>query len=118
MERTLGSPLTTHVLDTSRGEPAHGLALTVYRLNGDDEVVVSNGACDSNGRVSSLVCDQSMWDTGLYKIRFNTADYFTSKGDECFYPYCDITFIVKDIKAHYHVPLLISPFGYTTYRGS
>lgn len=119
MERTIPCPLTTHVLDTSRGQPAHGLSLALFRLSdGGGEVEVSKETCDINGRVGALIRDQSVWNTGTYKIRFYTGEYFVGKGDDYFYPFCDVTFIVKDAKAHYHVPLLISPFGYTTYRGS
>lgn len=112
------SPLTTHALDTSTGRPAAGLALELYRREDDDtESLLHKCCCDSNGRVSSLI-SQSAWIAGVYRIRFMTEQYFALTNTECFYPYCDVTFTVRNKDSHYHVPLLISPFGFTTYRGS
>lgn len=112
-------PLTTHVLDVSEGQPAEGLSGTLFQISdGDEAVKVCDWQCDNDGRVNELIRDRSRWQTGVYRIRFNTEDYFVSKGKDCFYPYCEVTFSIKDIDSHYHVPLLISPFGYSTYRGS
>lgn len=116
----MGCPLTTHALDTASGEPAAGLALTVYRLSkiGERPFVITEATCDSNGRVPDLIPDPpSQWELGDYRIRFFTREYFALKSVDCFYPYCDVTFTITNTSSHYHVPLLISPFGYSTYRG-
>ena len=106
--------LTTHALDTSKGTPATGLMITLYK---DEDKELLTTRCNQDGRVSNM-CEGETWTAGVYKIRFFTKDYFTGQGKECFYPHCDVTFEVSDASAHYHVPLLVSPYGYSTYRGS
>lgn len=114
----MSSPLTTHALNTSTGTPASGLQLNLYRIMADGtEVEIAKASCDDNGRVTNLLKEDD-WHASDYRIRFFTRDYFATYGQNCFYPHCDITFTVSDISVHYHVPLLVSPFGYTTYRGS
>ncbi|CDF36094.1 unnamed protein product [Chondrus crispus] len=114
----MGSPLTTHVLDTSVGRPAAGLRLAVFRHNEDGtEQCLKEGICDQNGRVTDLLTSED-WRAGVYRIRFFVQEYFDSTKAECFYPHCDVTFTVKETASHYHVPLLLSPYGYSTYRGS
>lgn len=112
------SPLTTHVLDTSTGRPAVGISLQLFRVQeGHPDELLSTAATDGNGRVTNLIAS-SAWAVGVYRLRFDTKSYFSAKEKECFYPFCDITFVVKELESHYHVPLLLSPFGYSTYRGS
>jgi len=112
------SPLTTHALDTSTGCPAVGLQLSLFRQSSDgSEVELKKATCDQDGRVKSFV-DPSDWIPATYRIRFMSGRYFKEQGKDYFYPHCDVTFIVKDTSTHYHVPLLLSPFGFTTYRGS
>lgn len=116
----MSSPLTTHVLDTSSGAPAAGMLVTLFKLEEDgSENHLAESETDVDGRVSNLFEDnQSDWAPAVYRLRFKTKEYFEEKGMECFYPHCDVVFTVKDIASHYHVPLLLSPYGYTTYRGS
>lgn len=114
----MSSPLTTHVLDTSIGQPASYVSLALYRQEeNENQELLARAVTDENGRVAKLI-DSSVWREGLYRLRFDTKSYFARSGKECFYPYCDVTFVVRDKEAHYHVPLLLSPYGYSTYRGS
>lgn len=109
--------ISTHILDTSRGRPAAGVAVTLLREQPDGGLaVVKTGTTDDDGRVKGLVEGQPA--TGLYAIRFGVAEYFTRLGVESFYPSVEVRFVVKSATEHYHVPLLLNPFGYSTYRGS
>ena len=112
------SPITTHVLDTSQGRPAAGIGVELFRLTDDDALKVGNGQTDSDGRVTGGLIQAGDFRPGVYRIRFATQDYFQQLGCESFYPEVSITFVVAAGEEHYHVPLLLSPFGYSTYRGS
>jgi 5-hydroxyisourate hydrolase len=101
------SGISTHVLDTATGRPAAGIKVRL--LFGDD--AVGSGITDDNGRIQSLL---STLRSGTYSMLFDTGDYFT----DSFYPEVSVSFIVRDPSANYHIALLLSPFGYTTYRGS
>jgi 5-hydroxyisourate hydrolase len=114
-----GNTISTHVLDTARGTPAVGVFVVLERL--DDEglpIAVGKGTTDANGRVSDLLTSGGELDAGVYRLRFATRDYFDASERETFFPEVAITFRVTRGPQHYHVPLLISPFGFTTYRGS
>uniref|UniRef100_A0A7S0G3L5 5-hydroxyisourate hydrolase n=1 Tax=Rhodosorus marinus TaxID=101924 RepID=A0A7S0G3L5_9RHOD len=110
------SPLTTHILDTSTGLPAEGVEVSLFRI-ADREVLAARARSDKDGRCPRLL-SHGQPILGTYKIRFEVADFFAKSGSSCFYPYVEIVFNILDATQHYHVPLLISPFGYTTYRGS
>lgn len=103
------STITTHILDTSLGQPARSVAVTLTDNNGK---IVGRGTTDSDGRVRDLVGDDIP--SGRYRLTFATGEYFKGKS---FYPEVSVDFIIESGQ-HYHVPLLISPFGYSTYRGS
>jgi 5-hydroxyisourate hydrolase len=103
--------LSTHVLDTSAGRPAAGLRVTVESADGS---VLAEGVTDEDGRIAPLAGDLAAED---HVLRFDTGGWFASQGVTAFYPAVVITFAVGD-DDHYHVPLLLSPFGYSTYRGS
>jgi 5-hydroxyisourate hydrolase len=108
--------ITTHVLDTSRGRPAAGVSVTLERLSGAaDWTVVGAGRTDDDGRLVALAGTVA---AGTYRLVFDTAAYFHADGRRAFYPHVSIAFEVGESEAHCHVPLLLSPFGYTTYRGS
>ena len=109
------SPITTHVLDTSRGKPAARIAVALEFL-ADGWQIVGGGLTDADVRNSSLV-DGNI-EKGIYRLTFLTGKYFEALGIESFFPEVSIVFRVDDPKSHYHVPLLLSPFGYSTYRGS
>jgi 5-hydroxyisourate hydrolase len=105
--------VTTHVLDTSAGRPAAGIAVRLEAKRGSGWTDAANGTTDQDGRVRDLGDVLP----GTYRLRFDVAPYFGARGGMTFFPVVEITFVVADAD-HYHVPLLISPFGYSTYRGS
>jgi 5-hydroxyisourate hydrolase len=113
----LTSPITTHVLDTAAGRPAAGIEV---RLSSRDASgtwrEIGSGTTDGDGRVGDLLTDTL--ESGEYRLRFETGVYFDRLGVAAFYPHVDVTFSVADPSQHYHVPILLNPFGYSTYRGS
>lgn len=112
----MASPLTTHVLDTANGVPAAGVAVTLTRLDGGVREL-ARGFTNADGRVPELVSPR-VFDVGRYVLRFEVADYFAARGTPCFFPWAELVFDVTDLSRHHHVPLLVSPFSYSTYRGS
>lgn len=114
MSATKKSPITTHVLDTSIGRPAAGVAVRLMRGGGEE---IGRGVTDEDGRIFDLM-EPGTLAAGVYRIRFETAPYFAAQARESFYPSVEITFSVREPSEHYHVPLLLNPFGYSTYRGS
>ncbi len=112
------SAITTHVLDTSRGSPAAGVVTILFRANDDGWDEIGRSPTDDNGRVATF--DTGDLTRGTYRLRFELDDYFADHAltGKAFYPYAEIAFRVEDPSQHYHVPLLLSPFGYSTYRGS
>lgn len=111
------SPITTHILDVSLGRPAAGVSVQLSRLDGATWSKLADGKTDADGRVAHLLAPGSLT-TGTYQLTFMIADYFAASQRASFYPHVDIVFEVKNASEHYHVPLLLSPFGYSTYRGS
>lgn len=111
------SPITTHVLDTARGCPGAGIAVMLEREVGAAFQPVGQGTTNPDGRVADLLSPGELH-AGVYRITFQTGSYFAALGISGFYPYAQIVFTVKDAAQHYHVPLLLSPYGYSTYRGS
>lgn len=113
------STITTHVLDTSRGRPARGIAVTLSRTAAEDDwTPMSTGTTDQDGRVNELLQESESLSLGTYRLRFEVGPYFVALGTEAFYPFVDVVFTVVSAAEHYHVPLLLNPFGYSTYRGS
>lgn len=109
---------STHVLDAARGCPAGGVPLALRRA-GPDETVLASGVTDSDGRFR-YTGDQEpeSLSAGVYRIVFDTDSYYSGSGQSGFYPEVSVTFRITDPAAHHHVPLLLSPFAYSTYRGS
>ncbi len=113
------SAVTTHVLDVSRGRPATGVEVRLARRDGDGGwEEVAGGPTDDDGRVDDLLPEGAPVPEGVYRIRFEVGDYFERSATEAFYPRVDVVFRVEEPSEHYHVPILLGPFGYTTYRGS
>jgi 5-hydroxyisourate hydrolase len=113
------SPITTHVLDVSRGRPAAGVFIHLERIGGDGRPeLIGEGRTDENGRLANVLHDDAKLTDGAYRLRFDVGAYFEAAGVTAFYPIVEVVFVVKAAEEHYHVPLLISPFGYSTYRGS
>ncbi|MBL8743814.1 MAG: hydroxyisourate hydrolase [Myxococcales bacterium] len=110
--------ISTHILDTTRGKPAEGVRVTLSRLQGDGFGELASGETDADGRLRTLVPDGTSPEPGTYRIHFAVGDWFAARGVDAFYPSVEITFVVKAANEHYHVPLLLNPFGYSTYRGS
>lgn len=114
--------LTTHVLDTARGQPAAGLAITLCRLDGGARTELARMTTNSDGRTDSPILPQPAFTTGTYELVFAAGDYLRATGqagsDPLFLDDVPIRFGINDPHSHYHVPLLLSPFGYSTYRGS
>ena len=111
------SPITTHVLDTAKGGPAAGVRITLERLNEGVFEVLSDGVTDDDGRVADLLAPGTL-ETGTYRITFFVGAYHETQGTPGFYPEVPVRFEIRATDEHYHVPLLISPFGFSTYRGS
>jgi 5-hydroxyisourate hydrolase len=112
------SPITTHVLDTSLGQPAAGVPVTLEISTGEDRwKELGRGVTDGDGRVSQLLPPGHLAE-GVYRLRFNTDAYFRKQKVQAFYPQVIVEFAVSDAKQRYHVPLLLNPYGYSTYRGS
>jgi len=112
------SSITTHVLDTSEGRPAAAVPVTLEVEAAGGWEMVGKATTDKDGRVSDLVPEEMILAAGVYRLIFDTARYFAAREVEGFYPEVTIVFKLRDPSQHYHVPLLLSPFGYSTYRGS
>jgi len=112
------SQITSHILDLSTGKPAEGVKIFFYKLSQNQEWnKITEGTTNHDGRLTNLLSNEVTLDNGIYKLSFITGVYFSEKKIKTFYPCVEIVFEI-DSSEHYHVPLLISPFGYTTYRGS
>lgn len=113
------SAITTHILDVSTGLPARGVPVVLDRRSqtGDWEVI-GHGWTDDDGRLRNLLVPDAALVPGIYRITFDTETYFSNQKTEGFYPQVVVAFVVRDALQHYHVPLLLSPYGYSTYRGS
>ena len=113
------SSITTHVLDLAAGRPASGVSVTLEVYTDDRGwIPLARKVTDADGRVKDLLAAGGRLDPGRYRLTFETGSYFGARGQESFHPEAAITFEVVDPAQHYHVPLLVSPFGYSTYRGS
>lgn len=112
------SAITTHVLDTSRGRPAEGVPATLEVEAAGGWKIVGKGTTNADGRITDLIPTETSLASGVYRLIFDTAKYFANQQIKGFYPQVTIVFRIEDPAQHYHVPLLLSPFGYSTYRGS
>jgi 5-hydroxyisourate hydrolase len=110
------STITTHVLDTSLGRPAAGVPVRLEHVASGHPTPVAEGVTDDDGRVRDLGPDDLR--PGTYRVVFGTGAYFARSGRRTFYPEAAVTFLVEEVGGHYHVPLVLSPFAYSTYRGS
>lgn len=112
------STISTHVLDTASGRPASGVAVTLQRADGAGWVELASGVTDADGRITSLLAPGASLGAGRHRLVFGTGAWFTARRMAAFFPEVTVDFVVSEADAHYHVPLLLSPYGYTTYRGS
>lgn len=111
------SPITTHVLDQASGRPASGVKIVLERQAADGWLVLGRGATDGDGRLKDLL-PAGRIESGFYRLTFDVGAYFGAQGKPTFYGIVPIQFQIQDGAQHYHVPLLLSPFAYSTYRGS
>lgn len=117
----MAGSLTTHVLDTARGSPAAGMALELFRVNGGERRPLKRAETNADGRTDEPLLTQDEFEAGVYEIVFDVGGYFAGEPGVTDPPFLDrvpIRFGVADPTAHYHVPLLASPWSYSTYRGS
>ncbi len=108
------STISTHVLDTALGKPAQGVRITLSR----DSSPIGSGVTDEDGRVRDLMQGGSTLAEGEYKLTFSVGDYFNASKRSTFYNHIVVEFQIPEGTGHYHIPLLVSPYGYSTYRGS
>lgn len=111
--------ISTHILDTATGKPAPDVPVSLERRNSSGKwSAVASAKTDADGRCSHLLPDGEILREGLYRLTFDTATYFAACGVQGLYPVVEITFQVRGGESYFHIPLLLSPNGYTTYRGS
>ena len=108
--------LSTHVLDSGTGRPAEGVAVVLEHMAGD-WTVLARALTDPDGRVRDWGSDVIVM-PGIFRLTFGTGEWFEQRGRECFYPEVTVTFRITDAEAHFHVPILLSAYAYSTYRGS
>ena len=111
------SAITTHVLDLSRGCPAAGVQVILEHEAAGGWELIGSGVTNADGRIADLLSGESI-EAGVYRLLFDTGKYFAARNTRTFYHEVTVTFRIEDSDQHYHVPLLVSPFGYSTYRGS
>ncbi len=109
--------LSTHVLDSGTGRPAEGVPVQLEMKDAGGWVSLAGAATDADGRIRDWGSDVIVT-PGIFRLTFGTGEWFGQQGRECFYPEVTVTFQVADGAAHFHVPLLLSAFAYSTYRGS
>lgn len=114
--------LTTHVLDTAKGLPAAGIGILLYRVSGNSHKKIAEAVTNADGRTDAPMLDGKKFTVSDYELMFQVGDYLKATGQAVdtplFLDSIPIRFGVNDAAAHYHVPLLLSPYGYSTYRGS
>ncbi|OJF95537.1 hydroxyisourate hydrolase [Pararhizobium antarcticum] len=114
--------LTTHVLDTALGKPANGLAIDLFRIDGETRTLIRSVVTNSDGRVDGPMLEGEAFAAGIYELLFHAGDYLRATGavlpEPAFLDLIPLRFGIADPTSHYHVPLLLSPFSYSTYRGS
>ena len=112
------SQITTHVLDTTRGLPAKNLPITLFIQTKEGWKKLAGGVTNTDGRIKGFLSDDVKLSAGIYRMHFETGVYFKSNNETGFYPYVDIVFELDDGGSHYHIPLLLTAYGYSTNRGS
>lgn len=110
--------LSSHILDISKGMPASGVPIRLEKIDTNKKTwsIIDEKITDVNGRISNFLSSEKA-NEGIYKLTFLTADYFKSQNVQSFYPFIEVVFEIKDSK-HYHVPITLSAYGYSTYRGN
>lgn len=110
--------LSSHILDITTGKPAKDVKITLSKKDENDNwIKIDEKKTDENGRIKDFLKQEGTSNIGIYKLTFHTSPYFNSLGKKSFYPFIEIVFELVD-NEHYHVPITLSPFGYSTYRGN
>ncbi|HUY82447.1 MAG TPA: hydroxyisourate hydrolase [Acidobacteriaceae bacterium] len=112
------SKITTHVLDLGNGVPALGVKVELEQRKDEHWVTLGASVTNGDGRARDLLPAEAALETGVYRLRFHSGKYFAKNGVQALHPVVEIVFEVRDIAAHYHIPLLVTPHAYSTYRGS
>ncbi len=112
------SQITAHILDTTRGLPAQNVPIALFAQQAGDWQELASGVTNSDGRIVGLLADNVKLPAGVYRMHFATAVYFKANNEAGFYPYIEIVFEIDESGSHYHIPLLLTGYGYSTYRGS
>ncbi|KAI9319514.1 hydroxyisourate hydrolase [Dichotomocladium elegans] len=120
MSASKNSPITCHVLVASIGKPGQNIRVIIEKADAltGAFTVLATSQTNEDGRCPDLLPNDYKVEKGVYRITFETKEFFARKGERCFYPYVQIAFELEFPEQHYHIPLLISPYSYTTYRGS
>ncbi len=111
------SQITTHILDTTKGKPAQDVTISLHQQQDSDWQKIAEGITNIDGRITDLLPKETTLPFGIYKMRFEVQPYFDASFTTSFYPFVEIVFNLNS-EEHYHIPLLLNPFGYSTYRGS
>jgi len=112
------NPLSVHVLDLQSGQPTAGIRVTLEQRAGSQWRELANGVTNEQGRIPALYPEDKAMAAGEYRIVFRTGEHYARKGQATFFPRIPVEFTVDAPTQHYHIPLLLSPFGYSTYRGN
>jgi len=111
--------ISTHILDLVHGKPASGMPVRLQMQNGSgDWRLLTSAYTDQDGRCAQLIPDGAELTAGIYRLSFDTGSYYSAKSSSALYPVVEVTFQVREDESNFHIPLLLSPNGYTTYRGS
>jgi len=113
-----GNPLSVHVLNLENGLPSPGVNVTLEKHVGQNWQPLAQGVTNEQGRIGELFPDKQAMEAGQYRVVFKTGEYFKKAGRDTFFPEIPVIFEVKNADQHYHIPLLLSPYGFSTYRGS
>ncbi|HAT24844.1 MAG TPA: hydroxyisourate hydrolase [Pantoea septica] len=112
------NPISVHVLNLQTGIPTAGVTVELDQNRNGDWVKLATGVTDANGRISALYPEGKQAEQGTYKVVFKTGDYYAGVKQKAFFPVIPVIFTIENTSQHYHVPLLLSPYGYSTYRGN
>ncbi|EJL92568.1 hydroxyisourate hydrolase [Pantoea sp. BIGb0393] len=115
---TTKNPLSVHVLNLQTGSPTSGIEVELDQKQNNNWVKLATGKTDSNGRISALFPEDKTASAGSYRVVFKTGDYYKMSNQKTFFPEIPVEFNMESNGEHYHIPLLLSPFGYSTYRGN